>query len=295
MERVKLQAHDFELVLAPDAGGAIASLRWRGLPLLRDGLEPGLSAGDPLCAASFPMVPYAGRIVDGALQWGTVVAAIPKNMDGADHPLHGNGWRTSWRVSKQDDTMIQLRFDHGGDQNWPWALEATQDFVLNQDHCDVTLRVTSKDPRPFPATLGPHPYFPAKDAVVRFAVDALWETSGDALPVGLARPDVVDQLDKGVRAETLRLDHCFEGWKGAATIAWPTHSVAMIADCALNGVQQACTRIQLYTPEGQDFFCLEPVSARPAGFSDPDWAGLGIVELQENDTLSITTRLTPSI
>jgi aldose 1-epimerase len=291
---VTLKAHDFELVIAPEAGGSIASLDWQGLPVLRHASEDGLKARDPLSTASFPMVPYAGRIVDGVFEWGGVTTAIPRNMDGADHPLHGNGWRNVWQSGERSQDRLTLRYLHTGDETWPWAFEATQSFTLHADHVEMTLSVTSNDPRPFPSNLGPHPYFVAKDAIISFDVEALWETSGDALPVSLARPPVVDQLANGAPARELRLDHCFDGWRGAAKVSWPTHCVEMTASVQAQGHEQDCTRIQLYTPEGADFFCLEPVTARPAGFQSSDPFALGIVELQTGETLSITTRLRPS-
>jgi aldose 1-epimerase len=290
---ITLEAHGFHLTLAPEAGGSIAALDWRGLPVLRRALMDGLAERDPLSASSFPMVPYAGRIVDGALSWNEVNATIPKNMAGAEHPLHGNGWRSVWRVKEQTPTSIALAFSHQGDVSWPWAFLATQSFTLHADCVEIELSVTSTDPRPFPATLGPHPYFVAQDAVISFDVEALWETSGDALPTGLARPPVIDQLAKGAPAHDLRLDHCFEGWTGPAKISWPTHCVEMTAKVRAPDRDAGCTRIQLYTPEGADFFCLEPVTARPAGFQAADPFALGIVELRMGETLAITTRLKP--
>jgi aldose 1-epimerase len=291
---ITLNAHGFALTVAPEAGGSVTALDWQGLPVLRRALMDGIEARDPLSASSFPMVPYAGRIVDGVLAWREVSARIPNNMHGADHPLHGNGWRNVWQAGEQSQDRLTLRYLHEGDETWPWAFEATQSFALHADHVEMMLSVTSNDPRPFPATLGPHPYFVAKDAIISFDVEALWETSGDALPVGLARPPVVDQLANGAPARDLRLDHCFEGWRGAAKVSWPTHCVEMEASVQAQGRKQDCTRIQLYTPEGADFFCLEPVTARPAGFQSSDPFALGIVELQQGETLSITTRLRPS-
>jgi aldose 1-epimerase len=284
---------DFVLDIAPLAGGGIARLDWRGLEILRPALTGAIEARDPLGLSCFPMTPYVSRITDGVFKWGEVTTAIAPNMAGGSHPLHGIGWRKPWQVIDQSDSQISLGLDHAGDADWPWAFSTQQDFVLHDDHLAHSLSVTNKDARTFPSSLGPHPYFHADNAIISFDAEALWEISGESLPTHKARPAVVDALAKGTRADGLDLDHCFEGWNGVAHIAWPSHQVRIEASCALGTAPIPCTRLQLYTPKGQAFFCLEPVSARCVAFGEADPAVHGVVALAQ-ETLSITTRFYPS-
>jgi aldose 1-epimerase len=285
---------DFALDIAPLAGGGIARLDWQGLEILRPALKGAVDARDPLGLSCFPMTPYVSRITDGVFSWGDVTTAIAPNMAGGSHPLHGIGWRKPWHVIDQSDIHVSLELDHDGDADWPWAFSTQQDFALHPDHLAHTLSVTSKDPRNFPSSLGPHPYFNASDAIIWFDAEALWEISGESLPTHKARPAVVDALGMGTRADGLDLDHCFEGWDGVARIAWPSHQVRIEASCTLGDTPIACTRLQLYTPKGEAFFCLEPVSARCVAFSEADPAVHGVVALAQ-ETLSITTRFYPSL
>jgi aldose 1-epimerase len=287
-----LSAFGFDLDVAPLAGGGIARLDWKGLNLLRPALAGAVTARDPLGLSCFPMTPYVSRITDGVFTWGDVTTHIAPNMAGGAHPLHGIGWRKPWRVVEHSDTHLILELAHEGDEDWPWAFMTRQSFALHESHIEHELEVTSQDGRPFPSSLGPHPYFNAKDAKIAFDAQALWEISGESLPTHKARPPVVDALAAGTMANSLDLDHCFEGWNGRATIHWPTHSVAIEANCLLNETPYPCTRLQLYTPKGEAFFCLEPVTARCVAFCEPDPSLHGVVELG-TQTLAIRTRFSP--
>lgn len=291
-ELLELSAYGFDLAIAPLAGGGIARLDWDGKPLLRPAVAGAVAARDPLGLSCFPMTPYASRIVDGKFSWGDVATHIPPNMAGGAHPLHGIGWRTPWSVVAHDETSLELALVHGGDTNWPWAFESRQRFHLFQDHVEVRLSITSRDPRPFPSSLGPHPYFLSKGAEIQFDAAQLWEITGEALPSHLARPPVVDHLAEGVDATSLDLDHCFEGWNGRARIKWPEHGVEMRASVLVGDTPCACTRLQLYTPPQAGFFCLEPVTARGVSFTATDLHELGVIELVD-ETLTIITTLTP--
>jgi aldose 1-epimerase len=290
---IQLNAFDFEMHIAPLAGGGIARLDWQGLALLRPAQEGAVAARDPLGLSSFPMTPYVSRITGGVFTWGDVTTQIAPNMAGGSHPLHGIGWRKPWRIVSQSDHEAVLELDHEGDADWPWAFTTRQEFSLHADHVEHHLSLTSKDRRAFPASLGPHPYFHARDAIISFEAQELWEISGEALPTHKARPPVVDQLARGIAPTRLNLDNCFEGWNGVAKIEWPSHSLVIDANCHLGETKIACTRLQLYTPQGEDYFCLEPVSARCVAFATQDPSSHGVVNILDQ-TLSITTKFLPT-
>lgn len=291
-ELIDLAAHGFQMAIAPSAGGGIARLDWHGRPLLRPAVEGAVAARDPLGLSSFPMTPYASRIVDGRFEWEGVVTNIPPNMIGGSHPLHGIGWRVPWEVASLGSDHIELVLHHDGDMNWPWAFETRQVFRLSTDGVEVRLSVQSKDDRPFPSSLGPHPYFLSAGAQISFVAQALWEISGEALPTQLVRTEVVERLAEGVAATDLNLDHSFEGWNGRAQIIWPEHGVDVTAQILVGDTPEPCTRLQLYTPPGSGYFCLEPVTARCVSFAEADPCRLGVVELTDKP-LTIVTRFTP--
>ena len=49
------------------------------------------------------------------------------------------------------------------------------------------------------------------------------------------------------------LDNCFEGWDGTAVLTWPDRRLTIEADSTFR-------HAVVYTPLGESFFCVEPVS-----------------------------------
>lgn len=290
----RLSAGGLALDLAPDAGGGLAGLAWKGQPVLRAALPGAVAARDPLGLSSFPMVPYAGRIIDGALDWAGTRARLPLNWQGGAHPLHGLGWQRPWRVAEQSGTHAVLILEHSGGPDWPWAFVARQRFALDGHSARMSLEVENCDTRIFPASLGPHPYFPRAGARLAMAAGEIWETEGEALPARRARPDWLSDMAGGIAVESLDLDHGFEGWDGTARLSWPGLACRIKALVRRPGAgPSACDRVQLYVPPGSDVFCLEPVSARSAAFAAPDAEAHGVCALRPGETLGLDWEIAP--
>ncbi|HZP94280.1 MAG TPA: aldose 1-epimerase [Burkholderiales bacterium] len=254
--------------LAPEIGGSVARFYSRGGEELVHWMRPAgaaaLAARDPLAMASFPLLPFSNRIRNGRFHFGSTAVTLPRNFPGSPHAIHGDGWRLAWRVVAHSDASATLALEHPrGD--WPFAYRAEQHFALTPSAFEVTLAVTNIDERPMPLGIGQHPYFPrTPGAVVRTSVEAMWESDAELLPTRLARNEVVAELARGLRPEARFVDNNFTGWQGEATVRWPEtgHRLRLRAEPPLS-------YFVLYTPAGEDFFCMEPVS------NCTDWLNLG--------------------
>ena len=116
-----LQHESMKVVLDPRHGGAIREFHWRSRPILRP-TQPG-SGDNPMDMACFPMVPYANRIAAGQFNFDNHSVRLRPNWDRDPHPLHGEGWRSSWEVVHSDASSATLAFDGGGTE-WPWRYAA---------------------------------------------------------------------------------------------------------------------------------------------------------------------------
>jgi aldose 1-epimerase len=84
------------------------------------------------------------------------------------------------------------------------------------------------------------------------------------------------------------IDHCFGGWDGHATIAYPSSGVRLAFEC-----DPVFGHVVVYTPPGKPFFAVEPVTHANDGFNlfaagQPD---NGIRVLQPGEALQGTFRL----
>ena len=131
---IRLQAGDLRLVLAPAAGGSIASFtrawseggRERELHWLRPASEEGLATRNPLAMASFPLVPFCNRIRNGRASFEERDIRFPPNhpTEPSPHPLHGIGWLRPWTVESQSEQQAVLTLEVEASEAWPWAFSA---------------------------------------------------------------------------------------------------------------------------------------------------------------------------
>lgn len=281
---LQIASHDYEAGLDPELGGGVAFLRFRGVDVLRPACAAPTS---PLQSSAFPLVPYANRIAHGRFDWGGRTVQLKPNMEGEPHPLHGDGWRTSWSVALESaDRVVLAMHREAGD--WPWAYAARQTVRADELGLVIELEVTNRDDSPMPAGLGFHPYFPGRaSARLRATVGGVWLTDAEMLPTRLAPADTFGDWAAGAPvASPALIDNCYAGWSGTAEITLPEQGLAVRLTASPN-----LDRLQLYSPPGAAFFCVEPVSHRPNAVNAADPLAEGIVALAPGGVLTATMRI----
>lgn len=250
VQTLALASGDTALILDPLRGGAVREFRWRGHDIFRP--TPQDAGNDPLQYACFPMVPYANRIKEGCFTFDGQSVHLDTNWNGDRHPIHGEGWRNRWFVVEASSSAATIAFE-GDDGEWPWIYRAEQHFHLRNDGLSMTLSVTNRSPKPMPAMLGLHPYFPgASKARLSARVPRVWQIEND-WPAGETETPKGWCFDPPRSVSAVPLDHAFSGWDGTAEIIWQDHYLRLRAT--------HCTSLQIYAPAQKDFFCVEPQTA----------------------------------
>lgn len=156
-----------------ERGGRLASLRIDGRELLvpRD--------DDPMRWGCYPMVPFAGRVRHGVVDFEGTRATLP-TLSGA-HAIHGFGFTSPWR--QVGDREIQFDVGHP----WPFRGTATQSFSLDDARLTLSMGLTALDRQP--VSLGFHPWFNRRLAGVpavelQFEAGAMYERDNEGLPSG---------------------------------------------------------------------------------------------------------------
>ncbi|MBO9726136.1 MAG: aldose 1-epimerase [Novosphingobium sp.] len=249
---IDLKAHGYRLELAPERGGSVLRLDWRGEALMR-----------PVCGetifdvASFPLVPFSNRIARGRFNTGARKGTIAPNFPGSDHPhpLHGFGWLSAWDVVEQSETQAVLEHAYPGGE-WPWPYRARQTFELGEDGVKTALSITNLGEAPMPAGLGFHPYFP-RDATTlyRGLHHGEWYNTPDCLPSSLDEHEEAIDWWQGAPVGSRAVDTAYTGREGALEIDWPARGLGLTI-----APSRELTTTVVFTPEGQDYFCVEPVS-----------------------------------
>lgn len=240
------------LRLAPEAGGAIASWSVEERDILRPATDADLANRQPVGMASFPMVPYCGRITHGRFSFADRAIALPPNLPPEPHAIHGQGWRSPWTIADLASDQAVLELTHEPDA-WPWRWSARQSFRLSDAALDTELAVTNLSDSVMPAGLGLHPYF-VRPAGTRLRA----RVSGV-----VTRPDAPDAQPPAewnwTEGPTIGpfVDNQFTGWDGRAEVVWPDSGrrAVLTADPDVS-------RLVVYAPTGADYLCVEPVSHR---------------------------------
>lgn len=279
MAGIELQHGSWRARLLPEAGGLIATLDHGGVPVLRPMAGDG---GGPLDAACFPMVPWCNRIAGARFGWEGAGVALTPNFPPERHAIHGHGWQAQWAIEAQDQSSCMMVHRHDGQTpgTWPWAYEAWQAVVLDDDGCRITLALTNCSDRSMPAGLGLHPYLRRRaGSRVTFGAAAIVAVDADMIPSGESLPPAhFADFAQGAGLPDTLIDHCYTGWNGAAQVADACGTITLSAEGA--------SALHLYAPGDAAILCLEPVN------HTPDAANTGTMPLAApGETVRLTLRI----
>lgn len=285
---IALTAGDWHASLAPELGGAVLSLDWRGQPVFRPTPD---GATDILETACFPLVPYANRIADGRFVFEGREVRLQTLERFAPHALHGDGWLLPWTVESQTTNRVEMTLEwfpkaDADAQCWPWPWRASQTVELSDQGLTITLSVTNFGDAVMPAGLGLHPYFHRyADSRLALSAESVWITDAREIPERLAPPTEIVDWSKGLAlADAPFVDCAYAGWTGEAVIDGGGRRVTLSADAP------ACLT-QVYAPVGVDFFCVEPVTHRPDAHNAQAGEDQGLKRLPKGQTLSVAMRI----
>ena len=249
-------------------GGSLLSLTNRGEPVLRPTPPKAIAAADVLMTTGYPMIPYANRIDHGRFAFAGVVHQLDTDFIGAPHSIHGLAWRRAWSVEALAPHACTISLLHrpsgAADPDWPFALEASQRFVLTPHGLTIRMSMTNLEPAPAPAGLGFHAFFRRRlGETLAFGSKVAWRNDADKLP---SAPETGEAWNfaAGRILDQHEIDNDFSGWGGLARMAAPgAETIRMRASRAFGA-------LRLYTPAGADFYAVEPVSHLANAINRPE-------------------------
>ena len=172
MTQHTLRAGELELMVDAARGGSIMAFRDRGFDLMRpwDGVSD-----DPRAFASFPLVPFSGRVDHARFRFGgktyDLAAELPART--ARDPRR----RLDLALGASSPTTPPA-------PSWSWSMTVPatccatgprQIFWLYPDRLEIAMSITNRGPEPMPFGLGHHPYFGDRDqARLSAEVGGVW-------------------------------------------------------------------------------------------------------------------------
>ena len=266
MSVVGLESDRLRLAVDPEIGGSVVGFEARiggaWLPILRPSLQPlARSSG----ASSFTLAPYSNRVRDGVFRFEgrTFRLRHPEK-----HAIHGDVRDRPWRILRRsaDELALEIRSEDFADFNFPFALRCEARFALAGDTLAMSLRVVNTGPSRMPAGCGFHPYFrralrAGENVEIGLRAAGVYP-GATPLPDGPPVPIPATQDFSAPRPLDVALDHCFSGWDGRALLRWPESGVALRVEAS-----PSCSHVIVYSPPGEPFFAVEPVTNANDGFN----------------------------
>lgn len=287
--RIVLSAGTLRVEIAPALGGALAAFcdtaGDRPVHYLRPAAP---DASTPLQTACFPMVPFFSWLKGDRLVHGGRTIDLPPSGMGFVHALHGFGWTSAWQVedAAANRAVLVHRHDAGA---WPWAYVARQTYDLASDGLSISLDVVNQSAEAMPVGLGLHAYFadPAQ-LTLDTGVTSMHLMSEEGVPHAADADAAAIHAMREGGPLTRGLNNIFEGWSRRAVLRWPTHAVAIEAESPYDFL---C----IYSPEGEAFCCIEPVTHTTNAFNAPvvPWGATGARVLEPGATFSARCRFVP--
>lgn len=255
------------------------------------GSKPPLSAG-------LVLAPWPNRIRDGHFMFDGIEHQLEITEPALGNASHGFVRRRNWNLVEHAFDRVELAVDVGLHKGWPYPLELTIVYEVDESGLTVTHTATNKGATPSPFGLGMHTFIRAGD----FPLDecSLHLAAGTRLPIDTERmlPNAYSQAVEGTDFDfrtprsldgvqldtpysaldvidgTGRTQHELLAPDGTGTALWTTREFpwiqAFIADPA-NG--------KGYPDRGRAL-ALEPMTCPPDAFN----SGIGMLVLGPGET-----------
>lgn len=279
-----LSSGSFSMALAPFAGGSMSFWKKDTVDLMRPLSEQEWKNKDPNAKAMYPLVPYSNRILGGSFIYWGIRRIVPRNHPVVEHPLHGEGWQSEWNVDFVETNRAVLSFSHNGKSGFPFAYRAQNTFILQDNRLTVLMKLTNKGTFPMPCGLGLHPFFPKDDdTLVTFRTRTWWATNGGNVFDKPMKTPSEFQFSNGIRISDVTLDDCFGGCDGRVEMLWPSRHLKINITA-----QSDFNHMVVWSPKGENFFCVEPVTNTTDAFNlaSHGIAGTGVKTLAPEETLN---------
>lgn len=294
LTRLTLRAGPALVEICPGRGGIVTRYCWTLEERTLEWFRPTPQAHEfgVLDAGCFPLVPFSGRVRGGRFPYEGKVFSMPMNFPPQKHTIHGHGWQRPWQIAEANETAASIVYHHAGD-DWTTSYDAIQRFEITESDLSISLSATNTGNARMPLGLGLHPYFVRTPrAHVRAKVGQMWLSDEEVMPVDLVAPPPDKNLVNGIVADAVALDNTFTDFSGTATVDWPEWraSLTITADSLLQF-------LVVYTPPGESFLCVEPVSncADAFNLAAEGRTDTGMRILAPGETLSANVRFTPHI
>jgi len=281
-----------EVVVLPEAGARVHSIRAFGQLLTHTPADPTTHQLNPIFWGGYHMLPWCNRVEPGPYPLLGQRFAVPANsIDGT--ALHGLHYVSPWDVDATaeavDKTTTTLRCGGGGDgEAWPWTYTASVRYAVDGPTLTVAYELTNTSARTMPGGVGFHPWFREPTTLHVPAAHVFPDNTDTAVRPHPARGPLDLRTPAALAVGT---DACWVGLDApVVTLAWHELGIALTMAADDPGIVAVAAN-----PPDRDGVAVELQTHAPAGIrrllnAEP----YALHALGAGETLSLTLTLAHS-
>mgnify|MGYP001160621068 FL=1 len=231
--------------------------------------------------ASSLLFPFANRIKDGTYQFDGKMYQFPINESGNNNALHGLVYNKTFQVVEQHTTetsaSIKLQYIETKESaGFPYTYTFQVEYILSNEALNIHVEVKNTDTKPFPFTVGWHPYFASKDlynSTLNFDSDKKL-----VFDVRCITQETAHIKNEGVfEVKDKQLDDCFILNTNQTQFNTPEYKLLISATSAENF-------LQIYTPPKKNTIAIEPTTGVSNSFNNK----MGLQTLKPNTVYTVS-------
>ena len=263
LEAVVLSCESLEAWIVPSHGSNLARFTVEGRAVID--FDPRLLARHDYTGTPV-LYPTPNRVRDGVFRWkDREYRQVKSGTLVVEHGLvHGEPWTCGDPVSGADAvslaTWLEFRPGSAVFEAFPFPHRLSLELRLTGRGVSVTYAIHNDGTEEIPFGFGLHPYFQKlageEGTLLSLPAEAVMEASPDLLPTGSLREvgGTIYDLRRPTAVGALDLDHVFTGIPAGdhARIEYRGLDLTVRLEATPDFSHQV-----LYTPRGENFFCLE--------------------------------------
>lgn len=236
--------------------------------------------------ASSVLFPFANRVKDGLYDFNATNFQLETNQKEEHNALHGLIYNKTFQVVNceisDNETKITLEYiEKTKQKGFPYTYNIQLEYTFSKNMVSLNFKVTNTSIKPFPFTLGWHPYFLSDDL------------SKSSLKFNSNQKLIIGERNIGLNTESIKpnetleiqdkqLDDCWVLSSGDIQFITPKYQLS-IHSTAKNNF------LQLYTPPKLHTIAIEPTTGVSDSFNNK--IGLQVLQPEKLHQLTWTLKI----
>ena len=215
--------------------------------------------------ASSVLFPFTNRLKDGEYSFNDSKYTLDRNEVDKNNALHGVVYNKKFTcihsTLTSESASVSLQYkDDGTAKGFPFKFNLELTYTLNKSGINLSVNVFNEDEKPFPFSLGWHPYFKSEDldnsainfkSNTKYLFDQQYIISG-TMPLDVEMP---------FHLKDVKLDDSYELETNEIEFATPAYGFKITSTSKDNF-------LHLYTPDQPNVISIEPMTGLGNSFNN---------------------------